>query len=1228
MANNSEQESYANSLKASFCRHLFPDLMQFLSAFDISERGGRVNNDTLNMHFLLQAYSHLKNVEDDKIRALEGYCKWTLGSSVKEQDVLLAIDEYFEITSTKHDLKTLRDELLKNAIIPGRSEKWKLEDNTTFAILKHFGIVSDQDKNLMGDQRKAFSNFIRDSYKLKTNQNQQEVFFDIENAKKYKELGFANAFHLLRSLRNWGAHALEEFNSDEITRYYRFILFTHIGIIYICRRIWNKNEENLLLLEKDKSKKYKKPDPLQLKKEKVVVNIVANTTSHTISNCEYQIGKGNFEKKEGLEGNKVSFEFEIPKYTFFTIRFDCKESSYEISRKMTYYVWNPTLTITIEPPAKIHCSCEVIGGGDFNDVEDKICSLLSKHWDLSEIKISNEEIQNDCKEIQKTLANIEPSILLLQSHVTKENINLKKDIIDVLETSEKTISERYDNLYQLIVNNQDQTTQNFDKINRQIGEVNNKIKEKELAGLKKEKALLSWLIPGIFTIIAAILGLWLFCKLDICNVDYSVFYVKNQWLPYVVILLLLLLGSIVFYLYTTTKYVLLSSKKNKAKGILPFCAIFAILVTAWTCVPNKSIEDLIDNYNFAANNHREGDNAEAAKLMENYLNKEKPIDDEQVRIQLANYYLNYANKKERALEVTRPMRDDVEKYRRGSLYAAEALYEEGKDYRRVNLIIDKYNRLYKEKPALINRIQGIMYCYGQYYDKNVQKGVELLKEAADVQGDKIAQYYLGHVYSHVMSEWKTSVESTDTLFNLFNAIDYYRKAVPSVPKAALELGVLFADLNMTDSAKYYYEKAIVNSDDSLNMEANYRMGILLYNLGDINNKPLSDAVDLNYDPALLFAAVNEQQHQGAIECYESMGRYKGHRYIPPVVFEYLVKGEKRKALDTLNSTRPYGMFNDEFVDAMYAMIISKDSIAAAELLDISADKGCKYAKMIRIFRKMENEESNGDYTLSNIGLLEELGNEISFANILASQLLSNKAYYLDSVAGNVESYPIYRRAAENSLKAINQGHPAGAVLFSSGYLSSYYFDHMIERSLPILMAKHELSIAFLMLRMAPFEEKKQFIMEAYTHSYRIYQTGKKKYRNDGSEYIEMVLPEKLILDQLISTNNADKLYTEKLFSAGMQLIGQESDSIFKNILSSRIHGMSEDGFGPYIDSLMRVYRDDSFKIDILKGKYSYLKEGENISIPFEWTAKRHHLDNLTILNEFCEIDNHIYNKPL
>ncbi len=1246
MANNNVQSSANSSSKVFLCRKLFPELMQFLTKFDISERNGRARNDTLNMHFLLQAYRHLKNVEEKKICALEEGCKWSF-RTVKEEHVLMAIDEYYEITSIKHDLISLREGLVKNAIIPGRNEKWKLEDNTTFEILKHFGINTANNKTEMGAQRQAFSDFIRDAREMKIQKQQAEVVFDNMNAKTYEELGFANAFHLLRSLRNWGAHALEKFDPDEVTRYYRFILFTHIGIIYVCRRIWNKYEGTLIGLDNGDKKKYTPPQPCITNKETVKVNIIANNTNQTISNCEYQIANGKFIPVKESNGNTITFEFEIPKYTFFSIKFECGNEPYCISRKMTYIAWNPTLTIIIEPPANIHCSCEVIGGDEFKDVDDKLSSLLSKYWSLSEIKQSNDEIKKDCEKIQNTLNNLQPAFFLLQEHVSKEKNALKNDIREdinkTLDCLENYISGKYDKLYQLINENQEQTNQNFNSLINQISGVNKQIEEQELDGYKKNKLLLSWLLPGVLSIIALSLGLWLFRVLDICNVDYSVSYIKNDWMPYVFVPILLIIGFVVYYLYTTTKYVLLSNCIVKTKGFLPYFAIVTLLFVAWACVPNKTVKNLVANYDFGANNHLEGDNAIAARLMEKYLKEDHPIEDEQVRIQLTKYYLDYANLKEKAIEITRPMRENIGKYPKGSLFAAEALYTLGNEYWRVHRIIQKYRTISDSTPAVIDRLEGLMYCYGnQYYDRDLNKGIMLLKRAADEHKDTKAQYYLGHIYSHVISIKEDSALQ-DTLFNLITAIKYLQRSYKAEPKAALELGRIYSDINMKDSAKFYLDKAISSSTDSLNLEAKYRMGLLLESMGQKSNEYLNIVTDSSYTPALLHAAIIDENHAGAISYYEAMGRYKGHRYIPPIIFEYLAKNENIKALDTLKSTRPHGFFNEEFIKGMKAMLMDNDSLKGLELMRVSASMGCKYAKMICLFRDMEKDLDEGKFDIVKFEGLKDLSNEINFADYLLSNILQQRARKYEIVDKNKgikrspESIMLYKEAEKYAIKALAKRHPAGILALVDARLQGNSFDDITHKlSWTPSEAKKELSHQYLLLRMSP---TKQFSILFGDHFDKIsnkYIMNSEEWRSSVNYafWNNVAIANKylaFICSQLIDIEKVKIEDVERMTEAALDLIEEDSKEELKECLASRIYGLRKNranDFADFLNKMERKYNDDTFKKSLLSDNTNKYEEGDPIGIGFSWVWHIYNVSNQAILNEFSNIEDHFYDKPL
>ena len=96
----------------------------------------------------------------------------------------------------------------------------------------------------------------------------------------------------------------------------------------------------------------------------------------------------------------------------------------------------------------------------------------------------------------------------------------------------------------------------------------------------------------------------------------------------------------------------------------------------------EEYESLVNEQKILQENYPNGKwTAKAAKIMEDYL-ESKPSDDENIRIQLTNFYLIYANNRQKAIEITTPMRDDIIKYKKGALYAAEALFSEGSDKRR------------------------------------------------------------------------------------------------------------------------------------------------------------------------------------------------------------------------------------------------------------------------------------------------------------------------------------------------------------------------------------------------------------------------------------------------------------------------------------------------------------------------------------------------------------------
>ena len=115
------------------------------------------------------------------------------------------------------------------------------------------------------------------------------------------------------------------------------------------------------------------------------------------------------------------------------------------------------------------------------------------------------------------------------------------------------------------------------------------------------------------------------------------------------------------------------------------------------------------------------------------------------------------------------------------------------------------------------------------------------------------------------------------------------------PKAAVELGNLYSDLNIVDSAKYYYDLAINQAGGNLRNEALFKKGLLLESQGMADNESLREARNNDYSPAILHMALKEKDHITAINYYDK-AQYDGYRYIPPVVFEYL-QAEEQKGYD-------------------------------------------------------------------------------------------------------------------------------------------------------------------------------------------------------------------------------------------------------------------------------------------------------------------------------------------
>lgn len=1218
--------------KAQFCRQYFTQLKSYIREFDFK-------NNNLGMNFLSEV------IKQD--------FSWDNTVSMIDKNLMLAIEEYFHITDANEELQDQRETLFSALINPDKEATDNniricfVDEITLRSILCHFGVKEEQKTN---------------TPQIDTISNQIKSFNTFAETVAYGgELSFANfnnALELFRQLRNNNAHYIIKQEGPQRKIAFQFLSFTYIGLVYLLRMAWYQKSERLT--------NYKKPEVFSIPKQSlhIIVNRQDSTNDNIIGYEFVPNIKNGSERITKLIDPTPRLEITVPvrKYDKFKliVKYGTPDKTVvdiafgnQGEKMLTYYYWNPTLKINLPSSSSILPGLD-IGANSTEELIAKLLDNVNKQQEGKAKDTVSGIVDNILNALEPTLQRIKE--LSAESRKEVDNEDKRNILIQKIDTAlQKQIDKNEEN-FQKVLKGMDELNKNqtkkfgkleskaaeyFKDLRDEIIRLSEQIDKEKENTLLKDKTVFWWKkhLPHYMLILGAIV---LFI-ISLFN-DFSLSWLQNTFLwLFLPIILLTVVGCLwTPYVYRTTVSNRSSIIKSQTKwisiGILAVAFVFTALAIA--VIPNKTVQSLATNYDFSAN-HKEGDNAKAVRIMEDYL-KNETSDDENIRIQLTNFYLNYSNDRQKAIEITTPMRDDIIKYKKGSLYAAEALFSEGKDKRRDRQayeIIKKFKNIYANTPAVINRIEGFMYCYNdQYLDKNLMYGIELLKRAAE-QGDSKAQYYLGHIYSHIMSDW--TWDPQNTYFNLIDAINYYRKAVAREPKAAIELGSLYADLNMNDSAKHYFQKAITVSEESLKLEAIYRMGILLEKLGEKYNRYIKKAIDKDYAPALIYDAINNCDHQQAIERYESMGKYKGYRYIPPVVFEYILNDDKAKALDTLISVRKNGQFNDEFIDGM-ALLLKKenvnDSVRGLELMRKSAIKGCKYAKLIWFFRKMESEIKINDYSLNEIDILDELGKkDIPFANILTAELLAKKASYLDSI-DTKQAELLYQAAADKAIKAIELGHPAGVIPFYDSKLINFFFSHRAQRN---ETSTSDLAMVYLILRMAPTNIKKWCLHSGWALDYTFNREYFEYINANGKKNLRHALPKDhnyfwydvtlannyiLFLTNLLYYDFNDNVdYTTRMFCKVFDNVVYPDD-MTKKILSFKIRTM-DTRFYSFIDSLIYIYQNDPLKVDILNGVYT-LKNGENITFEYTDSFTIHYIDNITILNEYSDINSHIYDMPL
>ena len=1105
MANNIDDERM-KSLKASFCRQHFPDLLQFLRDFDISSSFNEIGDEIdykecLNMHFLTQAYEdekipQQKYGETDEIfecrkrkthesfektkRILKENCKWSL-DSVDESDVLQAVEEYFKIVSSEHDTTELTSILVNNILTESKAYTlfledsletlYQFEDNTTLRILHELNIDGTNNESTLGIQRNTFAKFLLMSTDI--GGNPQDKSFSDRICQQRPEIRFIQAFELLASIRNWTNHNYVSLFRDPNNSYclYRFIIFTHIALIYVCRRVWN-NSNAVSCLKKNG---FTEPSNITCEDTKLEVNIRANVDSQTISNCEYSLDNGQeWLPIEVGPGNPLNFKLGLKRYQKYILRFICNNESYNTVVKLNYYAWDPILNIKVKPPKSFSYSFKGIAGKDI-ETEGRINTLLTKFFD----NYSNNNIQDEnSAEILKSLGTIEPLLKELVNY--SDNFEENKDIINKVKAtiSEKlyTVEQKLDeilekiNKIEKIVDGVKTTTEsikeNTDNLIRTTEKIqeDGKNQEKERERKKKRQDLIIKLVSFLLIFGIGFFALW-YCikepiKANVIWLQHPIFIS--------IISLILIYGAFITPCKTWNPLKAIKEEKKDGekvkkgtKWISSICFILMILAS-FVMLPFHSGRSLIDNYNFLGQDST--NNKYVARFLDDYL----PYDEELTRTKLALYYTDIVGDLEKAEYYSAPMLD-MEKFKTGSLVAMYVLYCR-KEIPTLSNLLEKYKDTYGEDDPSYCELQGALLLDTLYGYRDVHKGTELLWKAYDA-GSITACYNLGYLYSNDESTME-AIEQGRTIqnsnYDLPLAINFLKIACIEMPKASVLLGDIYSDLGMPDSAFYYYEKAMTETvEGNIFKYASYKHGVLTNIYGFKPNDGLLYSQSMKYAPAMMFSSIameldknlfyqigkdpytkyfflffKNKDHKQAIKWFESAIKYGKelelkdlgvYQYIPPVVLDHIFIGEKEKALAVLQQYRSGSKFDMSFVNAVELLLgsnlVERDSIKGMQLMHESAANGCLYSKMFCIYRDTEKSLKKNPSAFIDSKQLKEISKEIPFAHVIESLLLMR--------AGRTKD------AEEAAHMALWKRHPAGGFAFE--FMPNEYYEDFEEK---------------------------------------------------------------------------------------------------------------------------------------------------------------------------------------
>ena len=588
--------SITNNTKAHFCRTFFPTLKEFILEFNFND-----NIHNLEMGFLLESYNYMINSSDPerkkKGERFKNQCRWKNTMNLKDEELMLAIEEYFEITDSSEILQTQRERLFNGLIEP---DKFASDDdvikavfvdqNTLKQIFAHFGIAEqdiDSGEEYIQGLIKSYDIFAQKVF----NNNSGDI--DVLNV-----VYFNKALYLFQQCRNNDAHNIIIRDVPHRKIALQFLAYMYIGLTLILRKAWTIKSIMSTYTIADEYKSYKMP----------VTELHIDVTPRD-SSSDYIYGykltplTNDAVKKEEVNispEKKLELIRDIRKYGKFSIAITYgtndggKQTKEFTDLELTYYYWQPTLEIKL-PSSKILKP----GLGD-KSFDDLYIGLKEESHN-----IKDEKRKQDYQElIDKSFGKIEPELKLL-----REIINHKIDQQIALSENEIILKEKIvQDLKKEICQNATVDNKVLNNINELFKNVTSTIGTIDTTTKATYNFLQNWKL-FMFNLSCIIPFAWIIYTVSDAykdNIDFNIRWFSHQyeWLCGILIPILLSLGLALWTLRnikTTSSW-----SKHWSWGCFVLSALL-ILGTYYFMVPYKDEAEFYANYDYNATNDEETD---------------------------------------------------------------------------------------------------------------------------------------------------------------------------------------------------------------------------------------------------------------------------------------------------------------------------------------------------------------------------------------------------------------------------------------------------------------------------------------------------------------------------------------------------------------------------------------------------------------------------------------------